>query len=83
MCFKNFVVLLGYTGNPMVKMRSTNAVPKATWDQATLNSKKLPGGREVPIYHRSGTVTCNMVEQIKKLYPNYLTWQPQGRVHQD
>ena len=31
---------------------------------------KLPGSREVPIYHEPGTVPCNTVEQVKKLYPN-------------
>ena len=30
---------------------------------------KLPGSREVPIYHKLGTVPCRMVEQLKKLYP--------------
>ena len=31
---------------------------------------KLPGSREAPIYHQPGTVPCNTVEQLKKLYPN-------------
>ena len=31
---------------------------------------KLPGSREAPIYHEPGTVSCLMVEDLKKLYPN-------------
>ena len=31
---------------------------------------KLPGSREAPIYHEPGTVSCKMVEDLKKLYPN-------------
>ena len=31
---------------------------------------KLPGRREAPIYHEPGTVSCRMVEDLKKLYPN-------------
>ena len=31
---------------------------------------KLPGSREAPIYHELGTVSCKMVEDLKKLYPN-------------
>ena len=31
---------------------------------------KLPGSREVPIYHEPGTVSCKTVEDLKKLYPN-------------
>ena len=31
---------------------------------------KLPGSREVPIYHEPGTVSCKMAEDLKKLYPN-------------
>ena len=31
---------------------------------------KLPGSREAPIYHKPGTVSCKMVEDLKKLYPN-------------
>ena len=31
---------------------------------------KLPGSREAPIYHESGTVSCKTVEDLKKLYPN-------------
>ena len=31
---------------------------------------KLPGSRETPIYHESGTVSCTMVEDLKKLYSN-------------
>ena len=31
---------------------------------------KLPGSREVPIYHKPGTVSCKTVEDLKKLYPN-------------
>ena len=30
---------------------------------------KLPGSREAPIYHEPGTVSCKMVEDLKKLYP--------------
>ena len=30
---------------------------------------KLPGSREAPIYHIPGTVTCKMVDDLKKLYP--------------
>ena len=33
---------------------------------------KLPGSREAPIYHEPGTVSCRMVEELKKLYPNLL-----------
>ena len=29
-----------------------------------------PGSREAPIYHEPGTVSCNTVEDLKKLYPN-------------
>ena len=31
---------------------------------------KLPGSRDAPIYHEPGTVSCKMVEDLKKLYPN-------------
>ena len=31
---------------------------------------KLPGSREVPIYHEPGTVSCKTMEDLKKLYPN-------------
>ena len=31
---------------------------------------KLPGSREAPIYHEPGTVSCETVEDLKKLYPN-------------
>ena len=31
---------------------------------------KLPGSREAPIYHEPGTVSCQTVEDLKKLYPN-------------
>ena len=31
---------------------------------------KLPGSKEAPIYHEPGTVSCKMVEDLKKLYPN-------------
>ena len=31
---------------------------------------KLPGSREAPIYHEPGTVSCNTMEDLKKLYPN-------------
>ena len=31
---------------------------------------KLPGSREAPIYHEPGTVSCRMVKDLKKLYPN-------------
>ena len=31
---------------------------------------KLPGSREAPICHEPGTVSCKMVEDLKKLYPN-------------
>ena len=31
---------------------------------------KLPGSREAPIYHEPGTVSCKMVEDLKKLYIN-------------
>ena len=31
---------------------------------------KLQGSREAPIYHEPGTVSCKMVEDLKKLYPN-------------
>ena len=31
---------------------------------------KLPGSREAPIYHKPGTASCKMVEDLKKLYPN-------------
>ena len=31
---------------------------------------KLPGSREAPIYHEPGTVSCKIVEDLKKLYPN-------------
>ena len=31
---------------------------------------KLPGSREAPIYHEPGTVSCKMVEDLKKPYPN-------------
>ena len=31
---------------------------------------KLPSSREAPIYHEPGTVSCNTVEYLKKLYPN-------------
>ena len=31
---------------------------------------KLPSSREAPIYHEPGTVSCKMVEDLKKLYPN-------------
>ena len=34
------------------------------------NKGKLPGGREAPIYHEPGAVSCKMVEDLKKLYPN-------------
>ena len=34
------------------------------------NKGKLPGSREVPIYHEPGTVSCKMIEDLKKLYPN-------------
>ena len=32
--------------------------------------RKLPGSKEALIYHESGTVSCTMVEDLKKLYPN-------------
>ena len=31
---------------------------------------KLPGSREVPIYHEPGIVSCKTVDNLKKLYPN-------------
>ena len=31
---------------------------------------KLPGSREAPIYHEPGTVSCKIMEDLKKLYPN-------------
>ena len=31
---------------------------------------KFPGSREAPIYLEPGTVSCTMVEDLKKLYPN-------------
>ena len=31
---------------------------------------KLPGSRQAPIYHEPDTVSCKMVEDLKKLYPN-------------
>ena len=31
---------------------------------------KLLGSKEGPIYHELGTVPCQTVEQVKKLYPN-------------
>ena len=31
---------------------------------------KLRGSRDAPIYHEPGTVSCKMVEDLKKLYPN-------------
>ena len=31
------------------------------------NKGKLPGSREAPIYHEPGTVSCKMVEDLKKL----------------
>ena len=31
---------------------------------------KLPGSRDAPIYHEPGKVSCKMVEDLKKLYPN-------------
>ena len=31
---------------------------------------KLPGSREVPIYHEPGTVSYKTMEDLKKLYPN-------------
>ena len=31
---------------------------------------ELPGSREAPIYHEPGTVSCKMIEDLKKLYPN-------------
>ena len=31
---------------------------------------KLPGSREAPIYHEPGTISCTMVEDLKKLYQN-------------
>ena len=34
------------------------------------NKGILPGSREAPIYHEPGTVSCKMVEDLKKLYPN-------------
>ena len=34
------------------------------------NKCKLPGSRDAPIYHEPGTVSCKMVEDLKKLYPN-------------
>ena len=34
------------------------------------NKGKLPGSREAPIYHEPDTVSCTMVEDLKKLYPN-------------
>ena len=34
------------------------------------NKGKLPGSRDAPIYHEPGRVSCKMVEDLKKLYPN-------------
>ena len=35
------------------------------------DKRKLPiSSREAPIYHEPGTVSCKMVEDLKKLYPN-------------
>ena len=30
----------------------------------------MPGSRDAPIYHEPGTISCKMVEDLKKLYPN-------------
>ena len=44
--------------------QDSNKVIKATTPQ------NLPGSREYPIYHKSGSIAINSVEDLIKLYPN-------------
>ena len=45
-------------------MQDPNFIHKPT------DKGKLPGSREAPIYHETGTVSCKTAEDLKKLYPN-------------